>query len=218
MTSAASGSGKSVLLNLKLLSHLKNINLIDRLILCDFKGGVELNRYSNLNEKITFIDTMEDFIAMLEDLVKTMNERYQYLKSNSELKYHNDFIFLIIDEFGTIASFPKKEREHIFILLTLILQKGRACNLLTDFYLQKFDAQSVPTQISVNFTSTTLMRSQSDYANSQLIGVQEEIKKINNLEPIDFPIGRMIHKNGLTSEYSLVQVPYFQQDTYLNFI
>lgn len=218
ITSAASGSGKSVLLNLKMLSHLKNIDSIDKIICCDFKGGVELNRYADINEKITFIDTKDEFIQILEELVAIMDERYKYLKANNQLKYKEQFIFLIIDEFGTIASFEKKDKEHIFKLLTLLLQKGRACNLLSDFYLQKFDASSIPTQISVNLTSTTLMRSQSDYANQQLVGVQDDIKKITNLEPSEFPIGRCIYKNGLTSEFTLLQVPFFPMDTYKSFL
>lgn len=217
ITVGESGSGKSTLINLQMISLIKNINLIDQLLLIDFKG-VELYRYSQL-AKVEFIDQMEQLTQLLENLTNIMNERYEKLKQSNELKYQGDYIFVVIEEVGTIGTYPdKKVKDKVFSLLTNLLQKARAANIYFLIFAQKIEISVLPSSITTNIQSKILMKTDNDYNQQQTIGTKENIAKITNLEPDQFPRGRGIFKDGITSEKVVFQVPYFSKDEYLNII
>lgn len=213
-----SGSGKSTLLNLIILSLLKNINIIDKLFLIDFKQGVELYKYSKI-EKVKFIDQMEQLVLMLENITNIMNERLDTLKESGELKYQGNHLFVIIDEVGTIGTYyDKKIKDKIFSLLINLLQKSRAANIHFFFFAQKIEISVLPSQITSNIQSKVLMKTDNDYNQNQTIGTKEIISKSTNLEPCDFPRGRGIFKDGISSDKTLFQVPYYNKDLWKNFI
>jgi len=217
LTVGESGSGKSTLINLQMISLLKNINLINQLFLIDFKG-VELYRYSQL-DKVKFIDKMEQLVSLLENLTSIMNERYEKLKQSNELKHKEDYIFVVIEEVGTIGTYPeKKVKDKVFSLLTNLLQKARAANIYFLIFAQKIEISVLPSSITTNIQSKILMKTDNDYNQQQTIGTKENIKKITNVDVAVFNIGRCIFKDGITSEKVVCQVPYFQQDNYKDLI
>lgn len=217
LTVGESGSGKSTLLNLFILSLIKNIEQIEKLYLIDYKG-VELFRYSKL-QKVSFIDKIEDTIKILEDITDIMNQRYDYLKENNLIKYEGNPIFIIIDEVGTIGTYQdKKVKDKIFSLLTNLLQKTRAANIYFFVFSQKIEVSVLPTSITSNIQSKILMKTDNDYNQNQTIGTKEVISKITNLDPSNFPRGRGIFKDGISSDKFVFQTPYFSMDTYLEFV
>ncbi len=217
LTVGESGSGKSTLLNLIILSLLKNINLSEQLYLIDFKG-VELYRYKQI-EKVNFIDKIEQLTQLLEDLTTLMNERYENLKLTNELRYNGKYIFVVIDEIGTIGTYPdKKVRDNIFNLLTNLLQKARAANIYFFVFSQKIEVSVLPTSITSNIQSKILMKTDNDYNQQQTIGKKEVIESITNIDAGNFNRGRGIFKDGISSDKSLFQCCYFDKDTYKKFI
>ena len=212
-----SGSGKSTLINLQMISLIKNINLIDQLFLIDFKG-VELYRYAQL-PKVEFIDQMEQLTQLLENLTDIMNERYENLKQSNELKHKEDYIFVVIEEVGTIGTYPdKKVKDRIFSLLTNLLQKARASNIYFLVFAQKIEISVLPSSITTNIQTKVLMKTDNDFNQNQTIGTKENISKITNLDVGDFPRGRAIFKDGISSKKVVFQVPYFHKDTYKQII
>lgn len=213
LTVGESGSGKSTLINLMLLSVLKNINLCEKLFLVDFKG-VELYRYSKL-EKVEFIDKVESLIDTLENLTSIMNERYEKLKETNELKHKGEYIFVVLEEVGSISTFQDtKVKNRIFNLLINLLQKARAANIYFLVFAQKIEVSVLPSSITTNIQSKILLKTDNDYNQQQTIGTKEIISKITNLEPGNFPRGRGVFKCGISSDSNVFQAPYFHKDTF----
>ena len=53
-----------------------------------------------------------------------------------------------------------------------------------------------------------MLKTSSQFNINNSIGLQEEIEEITRTRPQDFPKGRMIYKDGLSSEKILLQTPY----------
>jgi S-DNA-T family DNA segregation ATPase FtsK/SpoIIIE len=217
LTVGESGSGKSTLINLMLLSILKNIEKCQKLFLVDFKG-VELYRYSKL-PKVEFIDKVEQLINTLENITDIMNERYENLKQSGELKHKGDYIFVVLEEVGSISTFQdKKIKDKIFSLLTNLLQKARAANIYFLIFAQKIEVSVLPSAITTNIQGKILLKTDNDYNQNQTIGTKEIISKITNMEPGDFNRGRGIYKCGISSNTTVFQSPYFHKDIYKEFV
>ena len=60
------------------------------------------------------------------------------------------------------------------------------------------------------------MKTDSDFNINNTIGLKEDIERITRFKVADFPKGRAIIKDGLTSDKTMIQVPYLPktlQDT-----
>jgi DNA segregation ATPase FtsK/SpoIIIE, S-DNA-T family len=217
LTVGESGSGKSVLINLLLLSVFKNLKMSEKLYLVDFKS-IEFYRYKDI-EKVEYLDQVEDFIPLLENLTSIMIERYNILKQENKLKWENESIFVVIDEIGSIGTHSdKKVRDTIFSLLTNLLQKSRAAGIFFLVFSQKIEISVLPTSITSNIQGKILLKTDNDYNQNQTIGTKEVIEKITNIEPGNFNRGRGIFKCGISSDTALFQVPMYDKDTYKDFI
>lgn len=217
LTVGESGSGKSVLINLILLSIFKNLKMSEKLYLVDFKS-VEFYRYRNIN-KVEYVDEIESFISILENLTQIMIERYNILKQENILKWENESIFVIIDEIGSIGTYSdKKVKDKIFSLLTNLLQKSRAAGIYFLVFSQKIEISVLPTSITTNIQGKILLKTDNDYNQNQTIGTKEVIEKITNIEPGNFNRGRGIFKCGISSDTTLFQVPMYDKDIYNQFI
>lgn len=201
-----SGAGKSNFLNMIIFSLLHNSDYIDKLDFIDLKG-VELSRYKLKNT--TFTDNIEETEILLENLKNEMNIRFQEMKEKGDLIYNGKYRICLIDEIGTISTHHnKKAKENIFNSLIEIAQKGRASKVILLIFSQKIDSTNIPTNVLTNLQSSYLLRTSSQFNINNSIGLQEEIEEITRTRPQDFPKGRMIYKDGLSSEKILLQTPY----------
>lgn len=205
-----SGAGKSNFLNMIIFSLLHNSDYIEHLHFIDLKG-VELSRYKLKNT--TFTDNIEETEILLENLKNEMNKRFVEMKEKGDLIYNGKYRICLIDEIGTISTHHnKKAKENIFNSLIEISQKGRASKVILLIFSQKIDSTNIPTNVLTNLQSSYLLKSSSQFNINNSIGLQEEIEEITRTRVQDFPKGRMIYKDGLTSEKILIQTPYLSQD------
>ena len=205
-----SGAGKSNFLNMLIFSLLHNSSYIEHLHFIDLKG-VELSRYKLNNT--SFTDNIEETNKLLEELKNEMNNRFQEMKEKGDLIYDGKYRICLIDEIGTIATHhDKKLKEQIFNNLIELGQKGRASKVLLLIFSQKIDASNIPTNVLTNLQSSILLRSSSQFNINNTIGLQEEIEEITRTRVQDFPKGRVIFKDGLSSEKILLQTPFLSQD------
>ncbi len=205
-----SGAGKSNFLNMLIFSLLHNFNYIDKLDFIDLKG-VELSRYKLNNT--TFTDNLEQVDKLLENLKNEMNKRFSEMKEKGDLIYDGKYTICLIDEIGTISTHhDKKLKEQIFNNLIELGQKGRASKVLLLVFSQKIDSTNIPTNVLTNLQGSFLLRTSSQFNINNSIGLQEEIEEITRTRVQDFCKGRVIFKDGLTSEKILLQTPYLSQD------
>ncbi len=205
-----SGAGKSNFLNMIIFSLLHNFNYIDKLDFIDLKG-VELSRYKLNNT--TFTDNLEQVDKLLEELKNEMNNRFAQVKEKGDLIYQGKYRICLIDEIGTISThYDKKLKENIFNNLIEIGQKGRASKVLLLVFSQKIDSTNIPTNVLTNLQGSFLLRTSSQFNINNSIGLQEEIEEITRTRVQDFCKGRVIYKDGLSSEKILLQTPYLSQD------
>jgi S-DNA-T family DNA segregation ATPase FtsK/SpoIIIE len=210
ITVGESGAGKSNFLNMIIFSLLHNFNYIDKLDFIDLKG-VELSRYKLNNT--TFTDNLEQVYKLLEELKNEMNNRFAQMKEKGDLIYQGKYRICLIDEIGTISThYDKKLKENIFNNLIEIGQKGRASKVLLLVFSQKIDSTNIPTNVLTNLQGSFLLRTSSQFNINNAIGLQEEIEEITRTRVQDFCKGRVIYKDGLTSEKILLQTPYLSQD------
>lgn len=205
-----SGAGKSNFLNMIIFSLLHNSQYIEKLDFIDLKG-VELSRYELKNTQFT--DNIEEVEILLEDLKNEMNIRFKEMKEKKDLTYDGKYRICLIDEIGTISTHhDKKLKENIFNNLIEIGQKGRASRVLLLIFSQKIDSTNIPTNVLTNLQGSFLLRTSSQFNINNSIGLQEEIEEITRTRVQDFPKGRVIYKDGLSSEKVLLQTPYLAQD------
>ena len=217
LTVGESGSGKSTLINMMLLSIFKNLHKSEKLYLVDFKS-IEFYRYKDI-EKVEYLDEVENFIPLLEDLTSLMIERYNKLKEIGKLKWEDESVFIVIDEIGSIGTHSdKKLKDKIFSLLTNLLQKSRAAGIYFFVFSQKIEVSVLPTSITSNIQGKILLKTDNDYNQNQTIGTKEVIKKITNKEPGDFNRGRGIFKCGVSSDTVLFQCPMYDGNMYKKLI
>ena len=205
-----SGAGKSNFLNMIIFSLLHNSSYIEHLHFIDLKG-VELSRYKLNNT--TFTDNIEETNKLLEELKNEMNKRFQEMKQKGDLVYSGKYRICLIDEIGTIATHhDKKLKEQIFNNLIELGQKGRASKVLLLIFSQKIDSINLPTNLLTNLQGSYLFKTSSQFNINNSIGLQEEIEEITRTRVQDFPKGRVIFKDGLSSEKILLQTPFLIQD------
>jgi len=202
-----SGSGKSNFMQLLNINFLFNKEQINKLYMVDLKGGVELKQYESIPfvEFVSDIQALDKFLDLiLEDLDRTQKEMLA-----TGTRKLNTYTILIFDEIGAVSVHPdKKLRESIFNKLALIAMQGRSSGILLFLFGQKVDNTILPSNIVNNLQSRVLLKTSNDN-NINIIDLKDNIReRITQMEVQDFPKGRAIYKNGLTSDKTLVQFPF----------
>ncbi len=201
-----SGSGKSNFMHHLLSSFISSKTEIAKVELIDLKG-TELFIYQGI-KYMQFIDELIQVRNTLLTVRDKMKERFEEMKINGEQLYCGKYHFIVIDEIGTIGTYPdKKLRDEIFNLMIEIAQKGRAAKILFFIFAQKIDSTNIPSNVLANLQTRILMKTDSDFNINNTIGKKEDLENITILNPDSFPRGRAIIKNGYTSEKVLVQFP-----------
>ena len=214
-----SGSGKSNYLQLLNINFLHNTDKIDKIFHVDLKGGVELQRFESMN-KIEFVSDIQRLDSLLDNVVQDMQETQKIMLQRG-VRTNDKFTLIIFDEFGAISSHPdKKLRDSIYQKLSLISMQGRSSKHLLFLFGQKIDTTILPSAIVNNLQSRVLLKTSNDY-NINIIDLKDNIReRITTTEVQDFPKGRAIYKNGLTSKKTLLQFPYISDkfiDTAIKF-
>jgi len=209
-----SGSGKSNFMQLLNINFLHNLHNINKMYMIDLKGGVELKEYESIN-KVEFVSDIQRLDNLLDNVIKDLKAKQKYMLENNIRKY-NKYTLIIFDEIGAISVYPdKKLRESIFNKLSLIAMQGRSSGHLLFLFGQKIDNTILPTSITNNIQSRVLLKTSNDY-NINIIDLKDNIReRITTTEVQDFPKGRAIIKNGLTSNKNLIQFP-FISDKFLS--
>ena len=206
ITVGESGSGKSNYMNLLIYSLFLNMNRIDHIFLIDLKG-VELSQYNYKNT--TFIDNINDVAKTLKDIKQLMYNRYKVMQEYGHKKFQGDAIYVVIDEIGSIGTyFDKKLVISIFNDMIELFQKSRACKIVFLLFAQKIDSTNIPSNVLTNIQSRVLMKTDSDFNSNNTIGTKESIEEITRVPVANFNHGRLIFKDGETSNKELLQVPY----------
>jgi S-DNA-T family DNA segregation ATPase FtsK/SpoIIIE len=168
LVAGATGQGKSVSLNVILMSllHKKTPDEL-RLILIDPKK-VELNLYSKIESSYLatpVITESEDAEQKLEAVCDLMDERYELLSSVGvrSIKEYNaipiveklPYIVVVIDEYGDLVMTSGKQMEHA---ICRIAQKARAVGIHMIISTQRPSATIVTGNIKANFPSRIAFR------------------------------------------------------------
>jgi S-DNA-T family DNA segregation ATPase FtsK/SpoIIIE len=223
ITVAESGSGKSNLLNLLLYSIFFNYGVgtnedsnISSTVLIDLKGN-ELSLYKYKGTQ--FIDNIEEVATIFTELKEVMYNRYKEMQINGDKLYKGKPIYVVIDEVGTIGTYhDKKIRDAIFNDMIELFQKGRACKIIFLIFAQKCDSTNIPSNVLTNIQSRILMKTDSEFNTNSMIGTKEQIQTITHIDVANFNKGRAIIKDGITSETSLIQVPYVSENEHRNIV
>jgi DNA segregation ATPase FtsK/SpoIIIE, S-DNA-T family len=211
-----SGSGKSNLMQLFNINFLHNLNRFNKMYMIDLKGGVELKQYERINN-IEFVSNIEKLDSLLDNVLKELESTQKFMLENN-LRKLDTYTLLIFDEIGAVSVYPdKKIKESIFNKLSLIAMQGRASGILLFLFGQKIDSTILPTTITNNIQSRVLLKTSNDN-NINIIDLKDNIReRISTKEIQDFTKGRVIIKNGFTSDKNLLQIP-FVSDNFLNTI
>ena len=223
ITVAESGSGKSNLLNLLLYSIFFNYGVgtnedsnISSTVLIDLKGN-ELSLYKYKGTQ--FIDNIEEVATIFTELKEVMYNRYKEMQINGDKLYKGKRIFVVIDEVGTIGTYhDKKIRDAIFNDMIELFQKGRACKIIFLIFAQKCDSTNIPSNVLTNIQSRILMKTDSEFNTNSMVGTKEQIQTITHIDVANFNKGRAIIKDGITSEISLIQVPYVSENEHRDIV
>ena len=223
ITVAESGSGKSNLLNLLLYSIFFNYGIgtnedsnISSTVLIDLKGN-ELSLYKYKGTQ--FIDNIEEVATTFTELKEVMYNRYKEMQINGDKLFKGKPIYVVIDEVGTIGTYhDKKIRDAIFNDMIELFQKGRACKIIFLIFAQKCDSTNIPSNVLTNIQSRILMKTDSEFNTNSMIGTKEQIQTITHIDVANFNKGRAIIKDGITSETSLIQVPYVSEKEHRNIV
>ena len=212
-----SGSGKSNLLNLLIYSIYINYgngsyedSNISSTILIDLKGN-ELSLYKYKGTQ--FIDNIQDVATVFTELKEVMYNRYKEMQINGDKLYKGKPIYVVIDEVGTIGTYhDKKIRDAIFNDMIELFQKGRACKIIFLIFAQKCDSTNIPSNVLTNIQSRILMKTDSEFNTNSMIGTKEQIQTITHIDVANFNKGRAIIKDGISSQTTLIQVPYVSEE------
>lgn len=151
LIAGATGSGKSVIINGIIHTILFNSPAKARFILIDPKR-VELAAYANLPHTITHAkgfnpDAWRD---ALQKAVDIMDARYMEMERKRQKLYNGSDIYVIIDEYATIA---KAGGRDCYKLLLRLVSEGRAARVHCIIATQVPKADIIRTEIRENMTA-----------------------------------------------------------------
>jgi S-DNA-T family DNA segregation ATPase FtsK/SpoIIIE len=125
LIAGATGSGKSVLINLFIHDLLSELPGDVSFILIDPKR-VELSAYKNLPHTLLYASEKEQMFHALNAAVKIMEDRYAEMQQAGLKKYTGGDLYVIIDEFADLMVTDKKRTEQLIVRLA---QLGRAARV-----------------------------------------------------------------------------------------
>lgn len=161
------GSGKSVFIDEYIYSALGRFTPEQlNLVLIDPKR-VSLFKYKNLPHAIAYETENDRIIAALDNVIKEMEKRYNYMQSTGAVKYSGAYIVVVIDE---LADLMVTCKNAIMPRLQRIAQLGRAARIKLLAATQAPNRKVIPAELAVNFTGRVALRCLSAIESKQIIG------------------------------------------------
>jgi len=143
LIAGTTGSGKSTLLHNIIANCALNSDI--KMYLVDTKK-IEFNDY---DAKIPVSYSYVEAVKLLENLIETMNSRYEAVKDNpSHMKYFNSIV-VIIDEFADLIM--QDTNDVFYNNLSKLAQKCRAAKIHLVMATQRPSANIVNGNIKANF-------------------------------------------------------------------
>lgn len=204
-----SGGGKSNITNVFLLNILFNIDLVDRVVFYDGKGGIEaqplleIAKEYNLDLKVcTTFNQLEKELLEVEDINL---QRQEYIKSKSQKKYDDKIIYVIFDEFailGLARALDKEQKEQlarIMSIYSIIHSQGRSQRIYSCTICQSFlqNASGIPSDVKTNISTKLMFRTDNKESIQSVFSA--DVLEDNRLNPKELEIGQFIlsHKNSI---------------------
>jgi DNA segregation ATPase FtsK/SpoIIIE-like protein len=160
LIAGATGMGKSCL-NRVILTTLSLRDNCD-LYLTDLKDGLELSLFRDLKCVKGFAEKLEELDKMLDKIIKQMDERADYMKEQSLIKWRGRKIVFLLDEMidlYMVNQDPKKKiKSRIKSKLATLTAKGRAYGVTMILCTQRPDTQVIDGIIKTNINNKICFR------------------------------------------------------------
>lgn len=201
LIAGTTGSGKSVIINDILWSHVGGRSVANSLILIDPKR-VELYPYKETPHCCAYAETPGQAVSALKLALQYIEEDYKKLKAEGKRKKDkDDSITIVIDE---LADLMLSDRSaEIKRLLQKILQIGRAVKCYVIAATQCPNRKVIPAELTLNFTCRWALRCVSSIESRQIIGVAGAEQIRNYGEAIE-------NKNGTLTRH--INIPMTSDD------
>jgi hypothetical protein len=227
MIIGASGSGKSNFINGVLLSLLHSADKIKKMYLIDLKGGIEFNRYKDLNS--SKIDVFgkgtkpSKLLAALQEVEAEMYLREEYMANNRITKLDKDPIFLIIDEYAQINLMhargdEMRAKDEILDTLVRIGTRARSANI--KLIAQTQDPRAIPDELKVHLMSRALLKTGKEM-DKEFTLQNPEMMDEQGIKHTKFDKGRFVFEdyNDGDTQFNELQFPFIDPnlDLHLNY-
>lgn len=180
LVAGATGQGKSVCLNVMLMSLLSKKTPEEmKLLLIDPKR-VEMNLYSKIQNSYLaapIVTDTDDAMKALDAVCNMMDERYELLSSVGvrNIKEYNEigivekmpYLVVVIDEYGDLIMTSVRELERT---ICRIAQKARAVGIHMIISTQRPDTKIVTGNIKANFPTRIAFRTTTSVDSRVILG------------------------------------------------
>ncbi len=146
LIAGATGSGKSVLINLLIHNLLGRAPFDAKMILIDPKR-VELVQYKNLPHCIDYASEPDDIVSAIDYAIDYMEWRYKEMQKQGLRETKDGHIYVIIDEYADLMLTNRKQTESKILR---IAQLGRAAHVHLIVATQRTTADIINGAIKVN--------------------------------------------------------------------
>lgn len=202
LVAGTTGSGKSVLLHSIVMSALFGGA---KVYISDPKM-VEFDRYKDILGVKKVVNSYEETLEIVEDLISTMNNRFSFLKKKGARSACELFasrgnrelmspIILVIDEWADLVLQDKDIQKKLCILA----QKGRAAGISVILSTQRPSSSVISGLIKANFPGRVALRVAS-LVDSRVILDQSGAEKLSS-------VGTGLFLDGKASDMVLFRAP-----------
>ena len=193
MVIGTSGSGKSNLINV-LINHILHNYKGCKLFLGDYKGGMELSTYENIDNVVSYSESLSDAEKLISDIEAEYTSRVEIMKKEGYRDY-SKFVndkpntslkraFVIIDEFSMLLRLNAKKDEFDAMETLIDLSKRvRAVGMHIILACQKPTITNIPSDLKTNVSCIIGMKTRDSH-NSELVIEKAGLEKLDIGESI----------------------------------
>lgn len=198
LIAGATGSGKSVLINLFIHDLLSKAPGEASFILLDPKR-VELVQFKDLPHTMLYASERAEMIHALHGAINIMEDRYKVMQKTGHRKYTGGHVYVIIDEYADLIVTDKKTVEPLVLRLA---QLGRAANVHLIIATQRPTRDVVTGSIKVNVCNRFALHCPTAQDSRNIIGQ-------NGAESLP-PYGEALYYSPIGLEH--YEIPFIQDN------
>lgn len=199
----ATGLGKSNLLRQVVTQLLASPGSVETIYMIDLKYGLEFAQYATPGAPILLATSTDELLAMLDEIQSVFEQRVQLLRNARKAQWEGPPILVIVDEFAhvTLAADSKETKAKLIDGFVRLGNQARAAGIYLWLQVQHAVAETVPTPLRRNLTTTIGFRQQSGQAAATLFGDTADFPvEISRLKP-----GQFLIRDGQTAEMRALQ-------------